>query len=143
MADARPDLRIVFDPHNTGDAQKVREHLDMFNIGATGVSTYYPVQLFLTSSRHEVLGGLLGGIWGGWLHVGILWIDEAARGEDWGSRLMDQAEAYARERGCHSATLDTHTFQARPFYEKRGYEVFGELDDYPKGHKKFFLRKKL
>lgn len=56
---------------------------------------------------------------------------------------MDQAEAYARERGAHSVTLDTHTFQARPFYEARGYEVFGTLDDYPEGHKKFFLRKKL
>jgi hypothetical protein len=31
----------------------------------------------------------------------------------------------------------------RPFYERRGYEVFGTLDDYPKGHKKFFLKKKL
>ena len=30
-----------------------------------------------------------------------------------------------------------------PFYEGRGYEVFGTLDDYPKGHKKFFLKKKL
>ncbi len=56
---------------------------------------------------------------------------------------MDAAEDYARMRGCHSAHLDTHTWQARPFYEKRGYEVFATLDDFPPGHQKFFLRKKL
>jgi ribosomal protein S18 acetylase RimI-like enzyme len=85
----------------------------------------------------------MGSVWGGWLHIAWLWVDESVRGQDWGTRLMDLAEAYGRERGCHSATLDTHSFQARPFYEARGYEVFGTLDDYPKGHKKFFLRKKL
>ena len=89
------------------------------------------------------MGGLLGGIWGGWLRISYLWVDEAARGKRWATRLMDTAEAYAVERGCHSAELDTHSFQARPFYERRGYEVFGELDDYPKGHKKYFLRKQL
>ena len=137
------DLNIVFQQEGGAAAQLVRDRLDMFNVGATGVSTYYPVNLFLQNGRGETSGGLLGGIWGGWLHIGFLWIDEAERGQDWGTRLMDRAEAYARERGCHSVTLDTHSFQARPFYEGRGYEVFGVLDDYPKGHKKFFLKKKL
>jgi GNAT superfamily N-acetyltransferase len=90
-----------------------------------------------------VMGGLLGGIWGGWLHIAYLWVDEAERGKDAATRMMDQAEAYARERHCHSIMLDTHSFQARPFYEKRGFEVFATLDDWPKGHKKFFLKKKL
>ena len=121
----------------------MRDHLDFYNVGVTGVSAYYPVNLFLKSERGETMGGLLGSIWGGWLHITYLWIDEAARGQRWATMLMDEAEAYAVERGCHSVTLDTHSFQARPFYEKRGYEVFGTLDDYPEGHKKFFLRKKL
>ena len=137
------ELSIVFDEKGGADAQLVRERLDMYNIGATGVSTYYPVHFFVKGGLGETLGGLLGGIWGGWLHISYLWIDEAVRGQDWGTRLMDRAETYARERGCRAVTLDTHSFQARPFYEARGYEVFGTLDDYPEGHKKFFLRKKL
>ncbi len=138
----RPELKIVFDQAGT-DAAFVREHLDIFNVGATGVSAYYPVHFFLKSERGETLGGLLGSAWGCWLHISYLWVDEVVRGQGWATRLMDQAEAYARERGCHSVQLDTHSFQARPFYEKRGYEVFGTLDDYPEGHKKFFLRMKL
>jgi ribosomal protein S18 acetylase RimI-like enzyme len=136
------DLKIVFDQAGT-NAGFVRDHLHYFNVGATGLSSYYPVNFFLRNQRGETLGGLLGGIWGGWLHISILWVDEAVRGRGWATQLMDQAEAYARERHCHSADLDTHSFQARPFYEKCGYEVFATLDDYPKGHKKFFLSKKL
>jgi len=137
------NLLIVFEQSSGASAQTVRERLDMFNIGATGISAFYPVNYFLKNGRGETLGGVMGGAWGGWLHIGWLWVDDSVRGQDWGSRLMDSAEAYAREHGCHSVTLDTHSFQARPFYEGRGYEVFGTLDDYPKGHKKFFLRKKL
>src|SRR6266404_1919435 len=46
-------------------------------------------------------------------------------------------------RGGVAATLETHSFQARPFYEKYGYQVFATLDDWPPGHSKFFLRKQL
>jgi ribosomal protein S18 acetylase RimI-like enzyme len=57
--------------------------------------------------------------------------------------LLQAAEDYAVERGCFAATLETHSFQARPFYEKFGYQVFGTLEDYPPGHAKFFFRKRL
>jgi len=137
------DLTIVFNPDGGPDAKFVRDRLDMYNVGVTGISAWYPVNFFVKSDRGETLGGVMGAIWGGWLQIAILWVDDSVRGKDWGTRLMDEAEAYARERGCHSATLDTHSFQARPFYEARGYEVFGTLDDYPKGHKRFYLQKKL
>jgi GNAT superfamily N-acetyltransferase len=137
------ELSIVFTQDGGAAANLVRDRLDIFNVGVTGISGYWPVNFFVRSGRGETLGGLLGSIWGGWLNITYLWIDEAVRGKDWGTRLMDEAEDYARERGAHSAVLDTHSFQARPFYEGRGYEVFGTLDDCPKGHKRFYLRKKL
>jgi hypothetical protein len=49
----------------------------------------------------------------------------------------------AIRRGCRGAYLDTFSYQARPFYEKLGYAVFGTLDDYPPGHQRFFMRKRL
>jgi GNAT superfamily N-acetyltransferase len=70
-----------------------------------------------------------------------LWVAEAARGAGHGARLLENAEAYARSRGAVGATLETYTFQARPFYERLGYEVFSALEGYPPGHVKFFLRK--
>ena len=41
------------------------------------------------------------------------------------------------------AWLDTYDFQARPFYERHGYAVFGELDGFPNGHRRWFMRKRL
>lgn len=56
---------------------------------------------------------------------------------------MDAAESMAIEHGAQSATLETHSFQAPGFYEKRGYRIVGRLDGYPTGHAKLFLRKDL
>ena len=56
---------------------------------------------------------------------------------------MDAAEDMAKEHGAFAATLETFTVQAPDFYAKRGYAVFGRLDDYPPGHAKLFLSKRL
>ena len=40
--------------------------------------------------------------------------------------------------------VDGHnSFQARPFYERLGYAVFGAVEDCPPGHTKFHLEKVL
>lgn len=65
------------------------------------------------------------------------------RSDGLGSRLLRAIELAGAERGCRHAHLDTFSYQARPFYERHGCQLFAELDDYPPGHKRYFLRKDL
>ena len=137
-------LDIVFDPLPPDAVRRfVVDSLDAHNIAATGLSNWQPVGFFLKSARGEWLGGLMGQLWGGWLYVRDLWVASPARRCGNGTRLLRAAEEYAIERGCFAATLETMSFQARPFYEKLGYTVFAQLEDYPPGHTKFYLRKQL
>ena len=102
-----------------------------------------PLNIFLRDEHGALAGGLLAYLFWGWLYVEILWLTEAARGQDYGSRLLDLAEQEAARRGCRHANLDTMDFQALPFYLKRGYIVWGQLDNFPEGHSRFFLKRDL
>lgn len=123
--------------------QFIVNSLDYSSIAATGLESWFPINVVLRGQHGDILGGALGGVWGGWLQVDQLWVAAPVRGRGYGRRLLEAAEAHARRRGAVGVTLDTHSFQARPFYEKLGYEVFGVIDGYPPGQQKFFLKKLL
>ena len=75
--------------------------------------------------------------------VDILWVNEQYRRQRLGSVLLGEVEREAMEKGCHLVHLDTYDFQAKGFYEKNGYSVFGTLEDCPKGHIRYYLKKSL
>jgi ribosomal protein S18 acetylase RimI-like enzyme len=89
------------------------------------------------------VGGLLGHIRWRWLYVAKLWISASHRGAGHGIELMAAAEAHARVRDCLGVYLDTFDYQARPFYEKLGYTIFGTLEGYPPGYRQYHLAKRL
>lgn len=91
----------------------------------------------------HLVGGILGYTHWNWLFITHLWVTEAQKGRGLGTRLVRMAETEAVARQCLHAHVDTFDFQARGFYEKLGYELFGELEDYPVGHRRFFLRRHL
>ena len=92
-------------------------------------------------------GTVTGGLWGasvvGWLYVDLLVVPEGFRGQGLGSELLRKAETIARKRGCIGIWLHTATFQAPAFYEKRGFQAFGTVPDYPPGHATIFYLKRL
>jgi GNAT superfamily N-acetyltransferase len=106
-----------------------------------GHQPWRPLAVFAREGE-SILGGLAGETFSGWLFVRYLWVSDALRGKGIGRKLMADAEALALERACHSAWVDTFSFQAPGFYPKLGYQVFGELD-YPPVHKRIFFQKPL
>ncbi len=131
---------------DTGDDSiraAIARPLIAYNVRQTGIADYRPLAVVIRDEEGEVVGGLWGRTVYGWLYVELLVVPESLRGQRLGTALMDQAEAEAVNRGCRAAWLDTFSFQARGFYEKRGYRCFGELGDYPPGFARYFLTKNL
>ncbi len=56
-------------------------------------------------------------------------------------------EREAQNKGAILVHLDTFDFQAKDFYLRHGYEVFGVLENPPTGfykqHKRYYLKKNL
>lgn len=104
---------------------------------------YAPLAVVLRGPDGALAGGLTGATMWDWLMVDTLWVKPALRGGGHGARLLAAAEAAAWERGCVHARLDTFDFQARGFYERHGYAVYGRLDGFPAGHVHYAMRKAL
>ncbi len=118
--------------------------VDQHNIAVTGLSDYYPVGFLVSGPGGEILAGLRGDIWGGWMNVMSLWVSAALRGRGYGAALMAEAHRYALRKSCTHAFLRTGSYEARPFYEKLGYRVYAELNDHPIApHRRYFLSRGL
>ncbi len=123
--------------------EQIRQGLTSYNRSQIPDKGHAPVLLTLVAEDGTFSGGLSGHVSYGWLFVELLWVTEEARCKGQGRSLMLAAEKMARSQGAQHAWVDTFSFQARSFYEKLGYVVFGELEDYPPGHSRYFLRKRL
>lgn len=144
ISNEKSDLKIEIDLTPEPEAEDaVWAGLNEQNKGYASWEEDVSFSVFLRDPVGNVLGGVIAKAGRGWLHVRGLWVDSSLRGQGYGARLMAVAEAEGVKLGCHSAYLNTFSFQARPFYEGCGYEVFGTLDDFPEGHQRFFMRKSL
>ena len=121
----------------------IREALNQFNCAHVGDDGHTPLHLIEYDADGNIIGGLLGGTYWGWMYIDIFWVREDHRRQGVGSRLLTEAEKEAVRRGCHHVHVDTMSWQAPAFYQKHGYEVIGVLPDIPRGNQKYLLMKAL
>ena len=136
-------IRITI-PQAACDAHRaaILAPLRAYNLEHAGDPQARPVAILLTDDSGNDVGGLWGKIGYDWLFVELLAVPAALRGQSLGSALMHEAERIAREAECVGMWLDTFEFQARGFYGKLGFELFGTLEDHPLGARRFFLKKR-
>ena len=121
----------------------IREELNQFNNERVGEDGHTPLNIVEYDTNGNMIGGILGGTYWGWMYVDILWVHENHRYKGIGSKLLREAEKEAIRSGCHHVHLDTMSWQAPEFYQKHGYEVIGILPDIPNGNQKYLLMKAL
>jgi GNAT superfamily N-acetyltransferase len=119
----------------------------MQTIVASYASDHKPIEwaIFMTdpTTGEQTGGGATGYAVYDWAYIQFFAIPPEQRGTGLGRELMARVEAFARERGLIGIFLDTFEFQARGFYEKLGFTVFGTIEDHPRGQSRFFLQKRL
>jgi GNAT superfamily N-acetyltransferase len=136
-------VSVQVDTHHDEVNRAELEGIVAFNTAAVGSDGgRQPVSVSVRDGD-SILGGAVGRLWHGWVYVDLFWISEHLRGQDIGTQVMDKLEDRARSLGARGVHLVTYSWQAKPFYEKRGYTVFGELAPYPEGHTCYWLSKLL
>ena len=137
--------RIVVDDNpDPKDRESIFKLLVKYNDSKVEAPDLSSAAILLRDPDHDrVIGGLWAQCVYDWPLVELLFVPETLRGSGLGSALIREAEAVAVKRDCIGIWLDTYSFQARGFYEKLGYEIFGRLENFPKGETRYFLRKKL
>jgi GNAT superfamily N-acetyltransferase len=131
----REDLRTIEDglvKYNSSRVPFIRE------------PAFIPVNRVIKGTDGQAIAGINSIIYC-WdcLYIDILWVNENFRKEGYGSALLNEVEKVAKEKGCNLVHLDTFDFQAKDFYLKHGYTVFGVLDDCPMEHKRYYMKKNI
>ncbi|MCM2367690.1 GNAT family N-acetyltransferase [Proteus terrae] len=134
-------LKITTNP-TPNEINEIYEGLLTHNLRYIQMEQYSPLAVFKEDNGKKI-GGITGDILGNWLRIRYLWVDKAYRGQNIGTELLQTMENTAKEKGAKYAEVDTFSFQALPFYQKQGFEIFGTLENYPVSDKKYYLRKAL
>ena len=125
------------------DVEALGRGLTEHALPTTGRPGFQPLGVFARDQGGALVGGVYGQVNWNWLHVALVWVAAPRRHTGLGSRLLAALEAAAMERGCTQAHLDTFSYQARPFYERHGYRLFGELGGFRDGHRRYYMVKDL
>jgi ribosomal protein S18 acetylase RimI-like enzyme len=134
-------ITISADTENAG-SKHVASSLAAEIVAGFGPREESPLSI-IANAGGSVAGGLNGSSHWGWCYIRHLWVQADWRHRGLGRRLLAEAEIQARARHCVGLYVDTFDPGAVLFYERAGFERFGRIEDFPLGHARTFLCRRL
>ena len=128
---------------STEELQFLEDRLYEHNSQQTGREDGQLFAFFIRNEQHEIVAGCSGWTWAQACEIQTLWVHPTLRGQGHGRDLLQAAEQEARAHGCKVILLCSYSFQAPGFYQKCGYELVWQLEDFPPGHQNCALVKRL
>lgn len=99
---------------------------------------------FVAMDGETFIGSVSGLQDGQWFYITDLWLEKPYRKQGYGAALLRKLEEKAKQQGVKHIWTWTAGYEAAPFYQKQGYTIFCEFEEYyPTGHSRIGLRKQL
>ena len=124
------------------DIEFLETHIRSEASTATGLGEEVELAIFVRDAG-TIVAGISGWTWGDCCELQNLWVAPHLRGGGLATRLLAAAEAEAAARGCTQTVHFTFDFQARDLYDRNGYELVGQVPDFPSGTHALWYRKRL
>jgi GNAT superfamily N-acetyltransferase len=124
------------------DLQFLEDRLYEFNSRQVGRADGQLFGFIIRNEQQEIQAGIAGWTWAQACCIQQLWVHDSLRGQGLGRQLLEAAEQEARSRGCRVIMIETYSFQAPGFYQKCGYELAWQCEDFPPGHRQCVLVKR-
>lgn len=134
---------VIKEKPSLEDINLVRDRLVEYNMDYLKPDYQKKFVIEARDENGELSGGIVFETTGNMLHLELLWVSADRRKKGLGSRLLKEAEDYAKRAGCADAYLTTFSFQARPFYEKHGYKMMYIQKNFHDGIVKYHMEKEL
>lgn len=142
MSNVKPQVEFRSDEFANINAF-LEDRIYEFNAAATGFFDAEQYAAAIRGTNGRIIAAVSGFTWGRCCQIDQLWVDQSARQQGLGSRLVQAVEEHAVAKGCVQVILSSHTFQAPGFYCRLGYAEQARITGYPTGHSDIHFRKLL
>ncbi|MCE0721850.1 MULTISPECIES: GNAT family N-acetyltransferase [Legionella] len=126
------------------DIEYIDNTLGEFNrskVQYTSKMDYIPLNYHIKDESGLIIAGINAFSCWQMVYISEFYVAPEFRKQGIGSILLNKIEEEAKIKGATLSHTDTFDWQAKDFYLKHGYEIFGVIENCPPGHKRFFLKK--